>query len=366
MHRAMVRAGGAASAVGAVPAGDGVCDSRTRPHTTGDGACRRCGSCGGLFLGARRGPRHSDETPYNGRWCVPAVRLLRRVVSGCTEGSAALGRDPMQRAMVLAGGPSSAVGCFWVHGGVCGSRTRPHATGDGACRWCGTSGGLAGCPWVAARVASVPARAARSAALGRHPMQRAMVRAGVRLPEWRRSLGARRGPRPSDDTPCNGRWCMPGVRLPGWRRSLGARRGPRPSDDTPCNGRWCMPGVRLPGWRRSAGRAAGSAALGRHPMQRAMVHAGGAAARVASVSGCAAGSAALGRHPMQRAMVRAGSAAAGVPARSRQLGSRALRKPRQTPMWARSTVAPPLPSASTPAFAARAGQSFQMQPPPRS
>ncbi len=119
---------------------------------------------------------------------------------------------------------------------------------------------------AAARMGSVPGQGARSADLGRHPIQRETVR---------------------PDAVAAGVGSVPGQ---------GAR----------------------------------SVELGRHPIQRETVRSGGAAARMGSVPGQGPRSAELGRHRIQRETVRSDAAAAGVGsvpgqgARSADLGQRSM------------------------------------------
>ena len=201
--------------------------------------------------------RRSDDTPCNGRW------------PGWTGWRPRCGRFP-------------------------GRRGGPLASDDTPCngRWAAGRDGRRG---------AVGSRVARGAAgLGRHPMQREMVRLDGMDAAVRSVPGRRGGPLASDDTPCNGRWSgwtgwtprcgrFPGGGGGRWPRTTphatgdgaagrdgqpvrsvpGRGRGPLASDDTPCNGRWA---AGRDGRRGAVGPRAGAGCrgLGRHPMQREM------------------------------------------------------------------------------------------------
>ena len=313
----------------------------------------------GRFLGWSVGPLATDDTPCNGRWSgrlwwTPVGRLLgtgrvrrRRTTPHATgDGPAGCGGHRVGAVAGHGSGPLAtddtpcigrwSGGMWWTpEGAVAGHGSGPPPSDDTPCngRWSGgmwwtPSGG--GC-W--ARVGS--------AAVGRHPMQRAMVRREVAAPSGGGCWGAGRGPAASDDTPCNGRWCGGRWRTPGgvgsWARGRVRRPrttphatgdgpagsggrlvgsvldhgpGPPTSDDTPCNGRWSGRMWRTPGGVGSWARA-GSAGLGRHPMQREMVRLVGTDTAVAPVPGQALGLTGLGRYAPPRGTVRIDGDVAG-------------------------------------------------------
>ncbi len=258
MQRAMVRRDVVDAGVRSVP-GLGRGSARHGRHPMQRAMVRRDVVDAGVrsVAGLGVGPPPSDDTPCNGRWS--GGMWWTPSGGGCWArvGSARHGRHPMHRAMVWRDVVDTERGRLLGTGRVRRRRMTPHATGDGPAG-CGghrvgavaghgsgpppsddtpCNGRWSGGMWWTPSGGGCWARVG-SAGLGRHPMQRAMVRPDVADARWGRFLGAGPGPPASDDTPCNGRWSGRMWRTPG---GVGSR--PR----------------------------AGSADLRRHPMQRAMV-----------------------------------------------------------------------------------------------
>ncbi len=231
----MVGGGGAAAGVGIVSArGRGTASLGRHPMQRANGGIGCGGGQGGVGHRQRGGTPRSDDTPCNGRWWDRMWRRPGRSRASAAGRDAALGRHPIQRAMVGSDVAAARVGSGIGSGEGRRARTTPHATGDGGIGCGDGQGGV------------VHRQRGGSSTSDDTPCNGRMVGSDVAAAREGSGIGRGGGSPTSDDTPYNGRWWDRIWRRP--ERSLHRQGGGSPrSDDTPYNGRPCGWAARMRG-----------------------------------------------------------------------------------------------------------------------